>query len=117
MPHRRALPAERVLRPLFDDWQWQEHGACRGTDTELFFPPDGERAPRRLEREATAKALCAACPVRQPCRAHALGAGEPYGVWGGLSAADRELVVTGNRADAEALLAAMTTGGERPAHP
>jgi WhiB family redox-sensing transcriptional regulator len=37
-----------------------------------------------------AKAVCAQCPVIQNCLRWALAAREPYGVWGGLSAEERE---------------------------
>jgi WhiB family redox-sensing transcriptional regulator len=29
------------------------------------------------------------------CRTHALKVGEPYGIWGGLSEAERELMIKG----------------------
>lgn len=66
---------------------------CRGMDCAVFFHPHSERGEARAAREATAKALCARCPVRQRCREHALRAREPYGVWGGLSAEDRREVL------------------------
>ncbi|MCU1589705.1 MAG: transcription factor WhiB [Frankiales bacterium] len=80
----------RLPGPLSDLWEWQLLGACRGRDTELFFHPEGERGPRRSNREAAAKAVCAACPVLQRCREAALEAREPYGVWGGMSEHERE---------------------------
>lgn len=61
-----------------------------GTSTDLFFHPEGERGAARAAREAAAKAICGRCPVLGPCRDHALAAREPYGVWGGLSEAERE---------------------------
>lgn len=39
--------------------------------------------------EARARALCAACPLRQACATHALTAPEPDGTWGGLTAGER----------------------------
>nr|WP_167372230.1 MULTISPECIES: WhiB family transcriptional regulator [Rhodococcus] len=33
--------------------------------------------------------MCAQRLVRTVCRDHALTAGEPYGIWGGMSEADR----------------------------
>jgi len=84
----RRLPA-----PLIGVWEWQQYGSCRGQGTALFFHPEGERGPRRDSREAAAKALCARCPVRLACRAHALAVGERFGVWGGLSVSDRDLLV------------------------
>ncbi len=83
----------RLPGPALDHWEWQALGACRDVDTEAFFHPDGERGPSRSGREAAAKAVCAACPVIAECRAHALAAREPYGVWGGLSESDREQIL------------------------
>jgi WhiB family redox-sensing transcriptional regulator len=80
----------RLPGPLSDNWEWQLLGSCRKEDTELFFHPEGERGPRRDNREAAAKAVCAGCPVVAACRAHALAAREPYGVWGGLAEHERE---------------------------
>jgi WhiB family redox-sensing transcriptional regulator len=82
----------RLPGPQSEKWEWQLLGACRGEDTELFFHPEGERGPRRSNREAAAKAVCASCPVVALCRAHALAAREPYGVWGGLSEHEREAI-------------------------
>jgi hypothetical protein len=41
-----------------------------------------------------AKELCNDCPVKWMCREYAVIAKEPTGVWGGLSTADREKLVT-----------------------
>ena len=82
----------RLPGPQSDLWEWQLQGACRSKDTELFFHPEGERGPRRSNREAAAKAVCGSCPVMRQCRAHALSAHEPYGVWGGLSEHEREAI-------------------------
>lgn len=78
-----------LLAPLAEDWEWQQHGRCRGTDPSVFFPPENERRPARARRLKRAKALCGSCPVIRTCREHALAVGEPYGVWGGMS--EREL--------------------------
>jgi WhiB family transcriptional regulator, redox-sensing transcriptional regulator len=37
--------------------------------------------------------MCRQCPVVAQCRAHALAVGEPYGIWGGLSESERELLL------------------------
>jgi len=83
----------RLPGPQLEKWEWQMFGACRREDTELFFHPEGERGPSRSNREASAKAVCATCPVLMSCREHALAAREPYGVWGGLSEHDREQIL------------------------
>ena len=79
----------RLPIPVMEEWEWQYKGACRDLDPEMFFHPDGERGPRRRNRENAAKAICASCPVIAACRAHALAVQEPYGIWGGLSEDDR----------------------------
>jgi WhiB family redox-sensing transcriptional regulator len=73
-------------RPTSD---WQHRGSCRGTDTDMFFSPDGERGHARARREHAAKQICQDCPVLTECRTHAVTAAEPYGIWGGLSETDR----------------------------
>ena len=83
----------RLPRPVADEWEWQYQGICRDLPTEMFFHPDGERGPRRRNRENTAKAICATCPVILACRKHALAVQEPYGIWGGLSEDDRLAII------------------------
>lgn len=80
----------RLPGPAIHEWEWQLLGACRGEDADLFFHPEGERGPRRTAREAAAKSVCHRCPVLLSCRSHSLSTREPYGVWGGLSEAERE---------------------------
>ncbi|HZI98782.1 MAG TPA: WhiB family transcriptional regulator [Actinomycetales bacterium] len=87
----------RLPGPVADLWDWQLEGACRESDTTLFFHPEGERGPSRRGRDATAQAICAACPVIAECRRHALAVKEPYGVWGGLTEDEREEVYAARR--------------------
>jgi WhiB family redox-sensing transcriptional regulator len=70
-------------RPVAEEWEWQLHAACRGSDPELFFRRPGERGPALRERETQAQAICSACPVRRTCLEWALAVPELYGVWGG----------------------------------
>lgn len=88
MAEFRRLPAPRE-----GDWDWQVAAACRGHDTASFYHPENERGPSRVRREMQAKAVCATCPVVADCLHWALAAREPYGVWGGLSAEERESVL------------------------
>lgn len=83
----------RLPRPIASEWEWQYQGACQSLPTEMFFHPDGERGPRRAHRIATAKAVCATCPVIEACRNHALAVQEPYGIWGGLSEDERLAII------------------------
>ena len=66
----------RLPQPIEEVWEWQYKGACRDKEPEMFFHPDGERGPRRRNRENAAKAVCASCPVIQACRDHALAVAE-----------------------------------------
>ncbi|MDQ2754653.1 MAG: WhiB family transcriptional regulator [Actinomycetota bacterium] len=69
---------------------WQAKAACRGPHTSVFFPPGHfERKDDKEAREAQAKAICRACPVRRPCLDYALRIREPHGIWGGLNELER----------------------------
>jgi WhiB family redox-sensing transcriptional regulator len=82
----------RLPRPVTAAWDWQLRAACRELDNEFFFHPEGERGQARARRERHAKAICRRCPVIAQCRAHAMAALEPYGIWGGLSKLDRDMI-------------------------
>ncbi len=90
MPQPEQLPG-----PNADIWNWQLQGLCRGVDSSMFFHPDGERGRARMQREQRAKDMCRRCPVIEECRSHAMDVGEPYGVWGGLSESERDLLLKG----------------------
>jgi WhiB family transcriptional regulator, redox-sensing transcriptional regulator len=77
------------LRPVEADWAWQHAARCRTSDPELFFSPDYERGQARRARLKKAKQICAQCPVLQDCRNAAIRSREGFGVWGGMSAAER----------------------------
>lgn len=59
---------------------WQELAACVGYPTSLFFPDHGNGA-------SAAKQICSSCPVIAECRE--AGQHVAYGVWGGLTEAER----------------------------
>ena len=66
---------------------WQQQGACRTEDPELFFPI-GNTGPAILQIEE-AKAICRRCPVTETCLQWAVDTGQDSGVWGGLSEDER----------------------------
>ncbi|MFD8687495.1 WhiB family transcriptional regulator [Streptomyces sp. NPDC059651] len=78
------------LSPVGDLWDWQRLAACRGMDSSVFYSPAGERGGRRHAREERARRICDGCPVRRECARMALRHKETYGVWGGLSEAERD---------------------------
>ncbi|MFD7629516.1 WhiB family transcriptional regulator [Streptomyces sp. NPDC059851] len=69
-------------------------GACR-TASGVFAPVAHEHAAAARAREEAAKAVCGGCPVRIPCRRHALTARIPHGVRGGLTADERHVLLAG----------------------
>jgi WhiB family redox-sensing transcriptional regulator len=75
----QALPtlADLIHRPA-----WMARAQCHGEDRSLFFPSVGTNA-------AKAKALCAICPVRQPCLDYAATDCEIAGIWGGTTERER----------------------------
>jgi WhiB family transcriptional regulator, redox-sensing transcriptional regulator len=75
-----------IAREQTDD-AWMNQAACRGL-THLFFPAPAERPQARERREATARAVCAACDVNGTCREFAREHHE-YGFWGGESEDER----------------------------
>ncbi|MEI6405106.1 MAG: WhiB family transcriptional regulator [Actinomycetes bacterium] len=82
----------RLPGPNADFWDWQMQAVCRGLDSAYFYHPDGERGAAREKRIATAKAICASCPVVSQCRDQAIESREAYGVWGGLSEDERQAI-------------------------
>lgn len=65
------------LFPLADDFNWWDYAACRGVDTEEFYPEKGGCS-------VIARRICAGCMVRVECLDYALVHNE-RGTWGGLS--------------------------------
>ena len=72
---------------------WRQHAACRGVDPDIFYPASEEDAE-------PAKAICAQCPVRQPCLEYALTNRERDGVWGGATEKERRRMLRQRRKSA-----------------
>ena len=66
---------------------WRDDAACRDTDPDLFFPVG--TTGLAVDQIASAKAVCAACPVRSECLDFALLTNQDSGVWGGTSEDER----------------------------
>jgi WhiB family redox-sensing transcriptional regulator len=79
-----------MLPPLVSEkWNWRLRAACRGDHVNRYFNDDKERGPTKRARDASAKAVCANCPVIGACLDWALSVGEAYGVWGGATPSER----------------------------
>ena len=67
----------RRLTRIDEQWDWADHGHCQALP-DLFYNSEHEPKGVRRRKEAAAK-----------CREHALVNSELYGVWGGMSEAER----------------------------
>jgi WhiB family redox-sensing transcriptional regulator len=94
---RRRYPAKKVPPPAprgpvfasipFDPQPWADDAACVDRDPRLFFPERGEDT-------RAAKAVCRDCPARNECLEYALEHRIIFGIWGGLSEAERRRIRT-----------------------
>lgn len=91
------LAVWRLLLDELEDDTWRDEAECRrlGQPVEerlaLFFPERGDSP-------ASAREVCARCPVQDPCRDYALRHGM-QGVWGSSTGQDRRLLRRSDRED------------------
>jgi len=64
--------------------EWTEWSQCAQPGSPNMFPSDQDR-----DGTKAAQSLCQSCAVRPECLAEAIERGEQYGVWGGLTTAQR----------------------------
>ena len=89
-PTARSRAARAAAERSRQRWRvpsWAEQAACAG-QTDLFFGSPTEPERERIDRERSALAVCATCPVVTPCRDHARQFRES-GIWGGEHEKDR----------------------------
>ena len=65
---------------------WRSAAACVGIGPSVFYDPAAVMA-------IEAKRVCGSCPVAVECRTHARHVGEPFGIWGGETEAERSAAV------------------------
>ncbi|WP_327073846.1 WhiB family transcriptional regulator [Kitasatospora purpeofusca] len=94
-PHRPVRPAATVLSEIRPGADGDLRGAaCKGADTDLFYPDPEEMGPEVAEwSERRAKMICAGCPVQSLCLADALERKEPAGIFGGLNERERSTLL------------------------
>jgi WhiB family transcriptional regulator, redox-sensing transcriptional regulator len=66
---------------------WADFAACQNEDPGLFFPLTWEEHPGQSIEQA--RRVCRTCPVKAACLDWALRTGEPDGIWGGTTPAER----------------------------
>ena len=86
----------------FSTDSWRDAAACRSVEPDLFFPIG--TTGTALDHIASAKAVCATCPVSPECLEFALETNQDSGVWGGTSEEERRQL---RRARARARRAAV----------
>jgi WhiB family redox-sensing transcriptional regulator len=67
---------------------WRSMGACLAADPDLFFPISS--AGPAAGQVSRAKAVCGGCQVRRQCLSFALENDQVHGVWGGMTAEERQ---------------------------
>lgn len=72
------VPEMVTLESLLRRPAWMAQAACRGEPPETFFPGRGASINR-------AKAICARCPVQDPCAAYAIADPDIQGIWAGAT--------------------------------
>lgn len=88
---------------------WHRSAACRGRlDLDWIDP-----TPRQA---IECRNLCRGCPVQRDCVDHAIAAGEPWGIWGGLDSAQRADLAASRGADAPRVLPAHGTNPRYAKH-
>lgn len=85
-----ATGVATTLEDLLQRPAWQADAACRGVDTEVFFPRKGGGG-----REA--RAICAVCPVREQCLELALEDSTTAGIFGGTGERERRRIRAGRK--------------------
>lgn len=64
---------------------WKNEGVCADMDPNIWFPEHGQNTLR-------ARKICSECPVRAHCLEFAVMTNQKYGVWGGASEDEREVI-------------------------
>lgn len=73
---------------------WHDFAACKGA-TAVFFPPKGG-----LHTAHIARAICAGCPVAEPCLEEALSSNTQHGIWAGHTVKELRVIRRQRREDA-----------------
>lgn len=70
---------------------WRDVTACRGEDPEIFFASELTAEGQAHIRHA--KVICWRCPSQQACGQWAFDRRIPFGVYGGVSEAERRKIL------------------------
>jgi WhiB family redox-sensing transcriptional regulator len=76
--------------------EWRAQARCHGEDLTLFFPTSSGGSSFGDD----AKRVCSVCPVRLECLEWAMARPAEFGIWGGLTEAERRTLRAQRRAAA-----------------
>jgi WhiB family redox-sensing transcriptional regulator len=94
------------------DTSWFSNAACRGSDTNFFFPEVGVS----MHHTAAIREICSKCPVKTECLELGLESqNDEYGFFGGKSPRERQAInANRKRAARAALLEARRVHDDEP---
>ena len=72
-----------------------DQALCAQVGGELFFAPERGESPAYLIRQA--KAVCAKCPIKEPCLEDALAHPGAAGILGGTTESERRTILKRRR--------------------
>jgi WhiB family redox-sensing transcriptional regulator len=84
-----------TIRDVLCDAPNFAQAVCATVEDKDFFFPDGRTD--EAERLPQLKALCASCIHRKECLEYAISRQIPYGIWGGQTPREREVVTRPRR--------------------
>lgn len=84
MTHQRL---DLFISHQLDEEAWMLDGICVGGDPERWFPTPGDSAAIEY-----AVGICNTCPVRVRCLTYALETDSAWGIFGGLTEAQRRQI-------------------------
>lgn len=69
---------------------WMDEAVCAGIGSDWWYPQTRQDGASTFADRA--KRICATCPVQVECLEYALDIRDAYGIWGGLTAAERRKI-------------------------
>lgn len=94
---QRSRQRQAVHVPTFRPVEWQEKAACKGMNLEGVFFNGSAAGDRDTELNLPGLAVCATCPVVEPCLNYAIATRPAFGIWGGKTTKERRALVRAAR--------------------
>ena len=79
-----------ILKLILEEEDWMIDGACRSSDTSLFFPVGSSLKAKKKAEEAIK--ICESCPVICQCLDYSIHTNQDAGIWGGKDEEQRKMI-------------------------